>query len=205
MRRSFATDLELRADGREIWGRIVPFGERATVVEMDADGMVERYEEEFLPGCTVRMQQVARRARNGKPSWIKFTVDHEQTFDARLGFCTELSEQNDGAYGTFTMYEGPQLAKARSMLAESHGGLSIEFVDVAPPLVNGDLRQRRQINIDAVTATPVPVYASASILALRADAPGTIPALGSTPNLDAVAALLAELRGGAAASPDVPS
>jgi hypothetical protein len=76
------------------------------------------------------------------------------------------------------------------MLAESHTGLSIEFSDVAAPLVDGALRRRRQINIDAVTATPIPVYASAGILAMRAG-----DALdGPTPNLERVRAMLAELN-----------
>jgi hypothetical protein len=189
MRRAFDSLLEVREDGREVYGRMVPIGVRAHVRETVEDGTIDEYDEEFLPGCTERMRQVAKR-RGGAPAWIRFTLDHESQMDARLGFCSAMTESDDGAYGTFRLYDGPHLAKARSMLAESHTGLSIEFADVAPPRVTGDLRQRRQINIAAVTATPIPVYADAQILALRSDA---VPELVGTPNLDAVAAMLADL------------
>jgi len=191
MRRAFDAELEVRGDGREVFGRMFPIGEVAHVRELDEAGVLDSYDEVFLPGCTQRMRQVAA-SRGGSPAWIAFTVDHDRAFDARLGFCTELTEDDSGAYATFKLYDGPHLPKVRSMLDESHKGLSIEFTDVAPPFVDGDLRQRRQINVSHVTATPIPVYASASILSVRAvDDPLEGAA---TPNLDAVRAMLDELR-----------
>lgn len=190
MRRAFSSDLEVSDDGRTVVGRLFPFNVVAHVRELNDAGELESYDESFMPQCTLRMQQVAHR-RGGSPAWIKFTVDHEQTFDARLGYCSALEERGDGAWGTFRLYEGAHLPKVRSMLAESHKGLSIEFIDAAPPLISGDLRQRRQINMSAVTATPIPVYAEAGIVSVRAE---DSPDMTSTPNLAELDRILAELR-----------
>lgn len=190
MRRAFTSDLEVSDDGRTVTGRIFPFDTVAHIRELDDAGLLEEYDESFMPGCTVRMQQIAHR-RGGQPAWIKFTIDHETTFDARLGYCAALEEKRDGAWGTFRLYDTPSLPKIRSMLDESHKGLSIEFIDAAPPLVSGSLRQRRQINMSAVTATPIPVYAEAGIVSVRGvDAPD----FEVTPNLAELDRILAELR-----------
>lgn len=193
MTRAFDTALELRdiPEGHEVYGRMFPFGVRARVHDPDGLGGWDEYDEEFLPGCTARMRQIA--SARGGPGWIALTVDHEPTLDARLGYCRALDEQTDGAYGTFRLYDDPaRIDKVRDMLRTSHTGLSIEFIDRAPPLIDGELRQRRQINISRVTATPVPVYAEAGVLALRADAE---PLDCGTPNLDRARALLASIAG----------
>lgn len=190
MKRAFDSVLEFKEDAREVFGRIFPFHQRARVREME-NGQLVDYTEEFLPGCTQRMRQVAQR-RGGGPTWISFTIDHDSAFDSRLGFCTNMNEEDDGAYGTFRLYDGPHLPKVRSMLMESHKGLSVEFSDVATPVISngGALRQRRQINVAHVTATPIPIYEAAGILAMR---DGDAMDMG-TPNLDAALALLAEFR-----------
>lgn len=189
MIRQFDTGMTLSDDGRSVFGRMVPFGEARHIREFVA-GQLDEYDEEFLPGCTARMRQVAM-SRGGAPAWIRFTVDHEAGFDHRIGYCTTMTESDSGVDTTFRLYDDPaRLDKVRSMLAESHTGLSIEFDDVAPPRVDGALRQRRQINVTAVTATPVPVYASARVLAVRADEDPL--AAAGTPNLDRVRALLAQ-------------
>jgi hypothetical protein len=192
MLRSFTTTFELSADGREVFGRMFPFAEVAHIREM-ADGELDEYDEEFLPGCTARMRQAAQQ-RGGHPTWIGFTLDHDRSFDSRLGYCVEMVEADGGVDGTFRLYDDPsRLDKVRSMLAESHNGLSIEFIDVAPPTITGNLRQRRQIHVSHVTATPVPVYESARILAMRSEDEG--PLIVGTPNLDRVRAMLAEAAG----------
>jgi len=186
MRRSFETVLDMTEN--EVYGRMFPFGDQAHIRELDNAGDLDEYDEEFLPGCTRRMQQIAAR-RGGAPAWISFTVDHDRSMDARLGFCCALTERDgDGAFGRFRLYEGAHLDKVRSMLEQSHKGLSIEFTDVVPPHVSGSLRQRVQINVSHVTATPIPVYESAGILAMRSV---ENPLAGGTPNLDRVRAMLA--------------
>jgi phage head maturation protease len=184
--RSLATDWTVTDDGRHVEGRIFPFGEIGHVREV-INGELEEYDEEFLPGCTTLIRQTAARRPGGSPAWIRFTVDHELSFDARLGYCTELTESEDGAHGHFRLYDGPQLAKARDMLNSSHTGLSIEFDDVRAPIVEGTLRRRKQINLFAVTATPTPLYDSARVFSVRSEDDVTpLP----TPNIDAVRAML---------------
>lgn len=201
MRRTFDSGLLLSDDGRAVFGRVLPFAEVVHVREI-MNGELEEYDEEFLPGCTARMRQVAT-SRGGAPAWIRLTVDHEPGFDHRIGYCTAMAEDETGVNGTFRLYDDPvRLDKVRSMLTESHTGLSIEFDDVAAPRIAGMLRQRRQINIGAVTATPIPVYASARVLAVRAE---DDPLTGAgTPNLDRVRELLAEHALPCAVSNDQP-
>lgn len=190
MIRSFDSPLTLTDDGRNVIGRMVPFGEVRHIREMIA-GDLDEYDEEFLPGCTARMRQVAL-SRGGSPAWIRFTVDHEQGFDHRIGYCSAMTEDGDGVNTTFRLYDDPvRLDKVRSMLAESHTGLSIEFDDTAAPRIDGDLRQRRQINVSAVTATPVAVYSNARVLAIRAE-DDPLAAAG-TPNLDRVRQMIAAM------------
>jgi hypothetical protein len=166
----------------EVYGRIFPFGTTAHIREFDATGSLDEYDEEFLPRCTAAMRQ-ARPV----PNFIKFTLDHDSSFDREIGFCRQLSEQDDGAYGRFALLPGRDLDKIRAMLDESHRGLSVEFFDKVRPRVNGSLRQRVQVHVSAVTATPIPVYPEASILAMRG---GDVVSPGGTPNLDRVRALL---------------
>jgi hypothetical protein len=186
--RSFDAALEVREPETglpQVFGRMFPIGVRAHVVAHE-DGQLVEYDEEFLPGCTVRMRQRSR------PNWITLTIDHRQDMDSRLGTCVALDERRDGVYGTFELYdEGPPLARVRSILSKSHTGLSIEFRDVVAPIIEGSTRKRRQIHVDAVSATPVPVYETAGILAMRSD--GLVDALGATPRLDQTRALLQSL------------
>lgn len=189
MIRQFDSGLTLSEDGRSVIGRMLPFGEVRHIREV-FDGEVDEYDEEFLPGCTQRMRQVAK-SRGGAPAWIRFTVDHEQGFDHRIGYCSVMGEDDAGVNTEFRLYQDPaRLDKVRSMLAESHTGLSIEFDDVGTRL-DGPLRRRRQINVTAVTATPIPVYESARVLAVRST--GDVLATAGTPNLDRVRAMLAPL------------
>lgn len=167
-------------DERTVEGRIFPFGETARVADPNPDGTADVYDEEFLPGCTRRMRQAS-------PQRIRFTLDHAQDFDHHVGHCTQLAERDDGVYCAFELYDGHDLPKVQSMLRTSHSGLSVEFLDVTRTPPTGDHRQRRQIHIFAVTATPIPAYSSARILAMRDADPYAVP----TPNLDRVRTMLA--------------
>ena len=198
--RSFDATLHLRDaegdEGRIVGGRIVPFGEIAEIRERNDEGEIVEYLEEFLPNCTLANRQMAERKMGGIPSWIPLNLDHDENFDREVGRCRSLSEQDDGAHSTFRLYAGHDLPKVRSMLSESHHGLSVQFGDRVAPIVSerdGEmLVQHRQINIFHVAATPIPAYAGAGITEMRE---GDIEALVlGTPNIDAVEKLLSELR-----------
>lgn len=183
--RNVAAELEAGDDGRTVLGRMFPIGETAHVREL-VDGELLEYDEQFLPGCTLRMRQARQEHR------ITLRIDHGDDFDAKVGYCHELDERGDGAYGTFRLYDDPvRIDRVRSMLTESHSGMSVQFFDVARPRIRGNVVGRVQIHISHVAATPAPVYPSAGVLAVRAE--DITVDLGGTPNLDRVRAMLAEL------------
>ena len=183
-------ELHVRSDGRTVDGRIIPYNEIVQVFERHADGIVS-YREQFLPRSCLAMAQAVRK--RGNAAFIAFNLDHEEhDFDSKIGYATDLRDEDDGAYATFKLYDGNDLDKVRSMLTESHTGLCVSFADLRPPDVDGDLYSRKQVHIDHVAATPTPVYAGAAITGMRSDDEfHTIP----TPRLDDVNAWLAEMRG----------
>lgn len=183
--RSFDANWMLRDDGRTVEGRIVPYGEVVEVVEHG-----ERFRETFLPRSCARMAQFA--ARKGNASWIEFRLEHNESFDAHIGYARSLVEKDDGAYATFRLYESADLDKVQSMLRESHTGLSVFFNDRVEPKRSADgIVQRVQVDIRHVAATPVPVYAGAAITGIRSDDAIDL----GTPLLDEVKEYLAQLKG----------
>lgn len=192
-RRSFAAELELRdaaGDGRTVYGRLFPIGEVANITEL-VDGQLVSYEEEFLPGCTLALRQKVRQRMAGVPAFLRLKLGHGDSLEREVGSALTLDEQGDGVYASFRLYEGDQLAKVRSMIRDTYKGLSVEFGDVVDPYVHGRRISRRQVNIFAVAATPMPAYASAGVLAMRS---GSGEMGSDTPNLDRARALLDELR-----------
>lgn len=183
--------LHLRDDGRTIEGCIVPYEEVADVVERDeVTGELVRYREKFLKGSVSRMANAVSARGNG--AYVKFLIEHEEALENTIGHMTVLEDRDDGAYATFRLYDSKDLLKVQSMLRESHHGLSVGFADYKPPKVIDDVISRVQVVIKHVAATPMPAYAGASITGMRSDESMMI---GTTPELDAVKAMLAELKG----------
>lgn len=176
------TDLQLqipaewhfRDDLNVVEGRMVPYNESALVVENG-----EVFYEAFDPGSVTRMLQFAKR--RGNAGWIAFNLDHDETFDNRIGYARSIESREDGAWGAFKLYQGPDLPKVRSMLEESHTGLSVMFHDLVPAREVDGVRHRVQVSISHVAATPMPTYAGAVITAVRSVDPVD---LGGTPALD---------------------
>lgn len=174
------------ADGRTVVGRIVPYNEVAHVVEPDESGKIVEYDEAFPPASLTKMMQGAG-ARGNDYRFIRFTLDHEPSFDHRIGFATGLESRDDGAWATFRLYESNDLPKVRSMLTESHTGLSVEFFATRSRTRDDGVIERLGAHIHTVTATPSPMYAGATIAAMRGE---DVPAVG-TPHLDELRAYLA--------------
>jgi len=179
-----------RDDGRTLEGCIVPYGEIAEIVERDSlSGELKRYREQFLPGSLARQAQGISRRGNGAFIWLN--LDHQMDFDSKVGHCTSLRSEKDGAYASFKLYPGNDLAKVKGMLRESHTGLSVNFADYRPPKFIDGIVSRVQVILDSVAATPTPAYAGAGITAMRAFG-GEME--HGTPELDRVRLMLAELR-----------
>jgi len=186
-----ADRLHVRDDGRTVEGCIVPYGQVAEVVERDPDtGEVSRYPEQFLRHSCMKLAQVC--SRRGNAAFISLVLDHDESRDAEIGYARSLTSEDDGAYATFRLYESRDLEKHVSMLRESHTGLSVKFADLRPPKLLDGVVSRVQVGIEHVAATPIPTYAGAGILSVRA-MDGT--ELRDTPQLDGVRAFLASIKG----------
>jgi HK97 family phage prohead protease len=187
-----AAEFSIRDDGRTLDGCLVPYGQVADVVELDDDTQqLVRYQEQFLPHSLAAMAQ-GFQARGGKTAsshFIPLLIDHNDKFDNMIGHAVELRDEDDGAYGSFRLYDSADIVKIRSVLTESHTGLSVAFRDVrAPKMVDGII-SRVQVFVGHVAATPVPAYQGAGITALRSAEP--VDEL-IHPKLDDVKAWLAE-------------
>jgi HK97 family phage prohead protease len=188
-------EFQLRDDGRTLTGRIVPYNEVTTVVEYDeAKGEMVRYQETFLPHSLAAMAQ-GFNARGGKFSngqFVPLLIDHNDNFDNMIGSAVELRDEDDGAYASFRLYDDARITKIRSVLSESHTGLSVSFRDTKEPRIINDVVSRVQVFVAHVAATPTPAYPGAMITGMR-DAPETIVPI--RPHLQSVREWLAEQRG----------
>lgn len=179
-----------RDDGRTLEGCIVPYREIAEVIERDhATGEMKRYREQFLEGSLARQAQAITRRGNGAFIWLN--LDHQMDLQSKIGHCTSMRSEKDGAYATFKLYPGNDLEKVKGMLRESHTGLSVNFADYRPPKFIDGIVSRVQVILDSVAATPTPAYAGAGIMSMRSFS-GEVS--NETPELDRVRAMLAELR-----------
>lgn len=191
-----SADFELRDDGRTLTGRIVPYGEVADIVERDPDtNELVRYREQFLKHSLAAMAQgfTARGGNRSRASnmFVPLLIDHSDRFDDMIGHAVELTDRDDGAYASFRLYEDDRLTKIRSVLTESHTGLSVKFLDVRNPRVIDGVVSRVQVLVSHVAATPCPAYASAGIESLRS----TDERVAETPRLNSVREWLNEHRG----------
>lgn len=182
-----SAEFELRDDGRTLFGRMVPYGERASIVEVnESTNEIERYTEQFLPHSFAAMAQ-GFRARGGDRSkasnmFVPLLMGHSDRFDDMIGHAVELTDEEDGAYATFRLYADERIEKIRSVLSESHTGLSVSFRDIRPPRTIDGVISRVQVGINHVAATPTPAYPGARIESLRNesdDAPIETPALNT--------------------------
>lgn len=181
--------ISLRDDGRTVEGRVVPFNEIAEVVEPNPEtGVIEAYQEQFLPGSLARVIQGVRA--RGNAGFIPFLLDHAEGFDNRVGYGVDLQEATDGVHGIFKLYDSDHLRKVQSMLRESHTGLSVSFGDIRKPQLIDGIVSRVQVMIGHVAATPWPAYAGATISAVRS-ASGA-PVVPPTPRLDGLRDWLAQ-------------
>jgi HK97 family phage prohead protease len=164
-------DFELRDDGRTLTGCIVPYGVIADIAEMGDDNQIVRYREQFLPHSLAAMAQ-GFNSRGGKVSresrcFVPLLLDHRDNFDSMIGHAVELTDQDDGAFASFRLYDDANITKIRSVLTESHTGLSIAFRDVKQPRMIDDVVSRVQVHVGHVAATPIPAYVGAGIESLR--------------------------------------
>lgn len=154
--------FQMRDDGRTVEGRFLPFNEAALV----ADPGAEPYREMFLPGCLDYV--CAQSAKRGNAAFIGLDLDHRGDLDHQIGSARSVEQRDDGAWGVFRLYNGPDLPKVQSMLEDSHTGLSVHFADRRRARNINGVVARTDIHVFSVAATPIPSYVGAQITAMRA-------------------------------------
>ncbi|MET0461749.1 MAG: hypothetical protein ABW007_01290 [Chitinophagaceae bacterium] len=185
-----SAEFQLRDDGRTLEGCIVPYGEVVDVAELNESGDVIRYREQFLTHSLANMAQ-GFKARSGKGMNVPLLIDHNDSFERLVGFATMIESREDGAYATFRLYDGDNITKVRSILSESHTGLSVAFRDIREPKLIDDVVSRVQVYVGHVAATPAPAYAGAGITSVRNS---DEPVISETPALNDVRQWLANMR-----------
>lgn len=173
-------EFSIRDDGRTLDGRVVPYGEVAHIVEMDETGELVRYDEQFLPHSLAAMAQ-GFKSRSFRGLHVPLVLDHNESFDSLIGHAVELESRDDGAYATFRLYDDSNITKIRSVLNESHTGLSVKFKDTREPKLIDGIVSRVQVFVAHVAATPAPAYAGAGISSIRST---DEPPVAITPTLD---------------------
>jgi len=180
-----SVDFSMKDDVRTLHGRIVPYGEVADIAEFDETrNEVVRYREQFLAHSMAAMVQgfIARGGTSKRSNlFVPLLIDHKDNFDSMIGQATEMTDADDGAWATFRLYDDDRMTKIRSVLTESHTGLSVMFRDTRPPRIIDGIVSRVQVHIAHVAATATPAYVSAGIDSIRSNDP--IP---DTPQLQSV-------------------
>jgi hypothetical protein len=158
--RTFSLVMEVRdqGDGRTLYGRAVPY---------HVVGDVGQFSERFLPGC------FSRQLAASGTGHIKLYDAHDSRLrgQAHIGKTEELRDAPDGLYGSWRIFDTPAGNTALTMVKEGEvTGLSIGF----KPGEGGGSRkasdgviERLSGHLDHVALTSEPVYAEASVLAVR--------------------------------------
>jgi hypothetical protein len=123
---------------------------------------------------------------------MKFRIEHDDSFETWVGYAASIRDADDGGYATFRLYDSIDIDKVRSILKESHTGLSVNFGAIVPPEDRDGIVSHKQIHVEHCAATPMPAYAGAAITSMRNDAQELF--VPHTPHLDSVKALLDEIR-----------
>jgi HK97 family phage prohead protease len=175
----FTSGLSL--DGRTVEGVVVPYEEPAEVA--DDLGPTPVYREVFTETSFARQLQ-GFAARPGLVRRVGFNLDHRQELDRTVGWTDAVESTPAGLVARFGLYPTANLDLVRSMLAETHTGLSVECAVHKSRTRPDGVVERRTVQLLGVAAVPVPAYAGAGITALRDADDGPLP----TPLLDAIAA-----------------
>ena len=158
MFRSMVLELRASSDGRTLIGRAVPYGETATI----GSGT-----ERFMPGA------FAAQLRSGNVGQVKIYASHSDRMDGQhpIGKTASLSEQPDGLYGEWPIYDTTRGEDALALVkAGEVTGLSVGFKPLPPggiaKAADGAL-EIRSARLDHVALTHEPVYAGAGVTAVR--------------------------------------
>lgn len=166
LHRYVEAEIEAR-DGREVFGRIVPYGVAARVGADPPDlpfAITRPYVEMFEGGYL--------RKASRAPDRIAFTYEHDtSSLATQLGFGTELREESDGAYGAFRVFKTVDGDKALELVdAKILKSFSVGFIPLNAPRIRDDgTIVRTRIRLDEVALCRVGAYSGAEVHGRRTD------------------------------------
>lgn len=155
------SELVLDDDGRTVEGRMVPYN----VVQHIRDVHGE-YDEVITPVGMAPMFQGFRANPRAVRS-VEFQLTHSENLERLIGCGEEMRDEPEGPYVRFRLYERDDINFVRSVLRESHDGLSIDYGCRVRRTRPDGVIEPLGIHVFAVAATPTPTYATARIMAMR--------------------------------------
>lgn len=173
--RAYELDMEVRADGdgRTVCGICVPYN----VEQRINAGLTEV----FVRGAFRNVVRAAHR--------VKFLVGHDAS-SLPIGRATLLREDENGLYGEFKVSATERGTEVLELIRDGAlSELSVGFVPLQDKRRNDGVIERITAHLAEVSAVTFGAYgAAAAVTGVRAPS--------ATPNLDAAADLLSELRRG---------
>jgi HK97 family phage prohead protease len=177
--RSYVGDVTVDADGRTIEGVIVPYDQPAEVA--DDYGPAPVYREVFTATSFARqLQGIA--ARPDLLRGIALKLDHRDELERHIGWTRAVESTETGLVGRFGLHARADIDLIRSMLADSHKGLSLEARLLKSRVRPDGVVERRVVELVNVAAVPAGAYVGAGITAMRAADDVDRP----TPQLDSI-------------------
>jgi len=154
--RTFHADIT-DGDGRSIVGRIVPYGEIATVADMPGG---RRYREGFAMG--------AFRRNTRAPHMVLLDFEHGKGLADKVGHGAELIERDDGLHGVFRTTQAGNGPLALELVeAGVLTGFSIEAEVFSSQRRSDGVILRTSVNLLGVALCRDPAYRGARVEAVR--------------------------------------
>lgn len=158
-------DASLEYSEGQLFGRLVPYGVPARVVDVMGDGRLDVYQEGFRSGA------FATQTKSTEPGVIKrvaFWHTHDHNDGAGyFGPARSLEERDDGLYGEFRVLTSKR-ADLADLMTEGINQLSIEFREMRGGTAEEDgVRWRTDARIFGVALDPKGAYPGAEVLSYR--------------------------------------
>ena len=152
-------DLEVRGDGRTLYGVVVPF-DTPTRISSRLEGA---FTETFRRGAFER----TIRERGGK---VRLAVLHDETTRLPIGRATELREDPAGLVGEFRVSATVQGDEVLALVRDGAlDGLSVGFRPIRDRWSKGRQSvERLEVALSEVSVVASPAYADARIVGVRA-------------------------------------
>lgn len=180
-------DVQIKADGRNVYLFCAPFDTPATVVDPPPHGDGVPYQEEFARGAFAGATKAPNRVYLEFEHWAP-------GLSGVIGRGHELEELEDGPegpglYGHFRMLRGQDGDKALELIDDGAlNSASVFFEEMRNLRGRGGIVRRLKVNLKRVALCPVGAYPGAKVLAVRSkpeiERP-SLPRLGFDPELAA--------------------